>query len=34
MFIGDTISTSDYTALYDRVSFTGHKATAPVPDRQ
>lgn len=31
MFIGDTISTSDYTALYDRVSFTGHKATAPEP---
>ena len=34
MFIGDTISTSDYTTLYDRVSFTGHKATAPVPYRQ
>lgn len=24
-FIGDHISASDYTALYDRVSFTGHK---------
>ncbi len=26
-FIGDNISASDYTALYDRVSFKGHKNT-------
>ena len=26
-FIGDTISTADYTALYDRVSFNGHLTT-------